>query len=191
MKCIMVCLIYAKHIALEEATDINMYLKPLRPIVEKLVSTSEPSELCQIFPVLMHTLKLIWQCSKYYNTPNRMSVVLREICNDVIEQARSIIQPTDLFGTEPEEAAERVVSAIRVCDAFRESYLQIKHQTVNSTRPWKFEGKVIFARFDKFVSKAQETLRLFGTIIEFNKLEKIEIGGTKVFYRLFILRGRY
>jgi dynein heavy chain len=42
------------------------------------------------------------------------------------------------------------------------------------------EGKVIFGRFDAFLAKCQEILNLFNTIIEFNKLEKIEIGGTKV-----------
>jgi dynein heavy chain len=110
-----------------------------------------------------------------------MSVVLREICNDVIEQARNIIQPSDLFGTEPEEAADRLRSAISVCQAFKSSYLQVKYNLAESQRPWKFEGKIIFGRFDEFVSKAEETYRLFNTVIEFNKLEKIEIGGTKVF----------
>ena len=118
-----------------------------------------------------------------------MSIALREICNDVIEQARSIIQPSDLFGTEAEEAAERIQSAIRVCEAFKNSYLEIKHSLADSKRPWKFEGKIIFGRFDKFLAKAEETLRLFNTIIEFNKLEKIEIGGTKVLL-FFSLSGQ-
>lgn len=116
-----------------------------------------------------------------------MSVVLREICNDVIEQARNIIQPTDLFGTEAEEAAERIRSALGVCEAFKQSFLQVKHNLSDTQRPWKIEGKIIFGRFDKFVAKAEETYRLFNTIIEFNKLEKIEIGGTKVLFLLFEL----
>ena len=172
------------HFALDEANDINTYLKPLRPLVERLVGTTEPAELCQIFSQLMHTLLLIWKCSKYYNTPNRLSIILREICNDVIEQARNIIQPTELFGTEPEEAAERIRSALKVCDSFKESYLLVKSQISDSKRPWNIEGKIIFGRFDTFVARANEVLALFGTIIEFNKLEKIEIGGTKVFYIL-------
>ena len=130
----------------------------------------------------MHTLFMIWKCSKYYNTPIRMAVVLQEICNDVIEVARSIIQPSDLFATEPEEAAERIRTAIRVCQAFKTSYLDVKTQAASTRRPWNFDGTLIFARFDKFVLKADETLNLFNTIIEFNKLEKIEIGGTKVYF---------
>jgi dynein heavy chain len=167
---------------LDEAEDINTYLKPLRPIVEKLSGTSEPAELIQIFPSLMHTLLLIWKCSKHYNTPNRLSIVLREICNDVIEQARNIIQPTELFGTEPEEAAERIRQALKVCEAFKNSFLDVKASTAESKNPWNLEGNVIFSRFDAFVSRVSDTLSLFTTIIEFNKLEKIEIGGTKVHF---------
>ena len=109
-----------------------------------------------------------------------MSVILREISNDVIEQARNIIQPTDLFASEAEEAAERLRSAIGMCEAFKNSFLHVKNNLAGSKRPWKIEGKLIFGRFDKFVSKTRETYHLFNTLIEFNKLEKIEIGGTKV-----------
>ena len=31
---------------------------------------------------------LIWKHSRYYNSPSRLVVLMREICNDLIEQAR-------------------------------------------------------------------------------------------------------
>lgn len=109
-----------------------------------------------------------------------MAVVLQEICNDVIEQARNIIQPTELFGAEPEEAAERIRTALKVCESFKSAYLNVKAKTATTKRPWNFEGKSIFGRLDAFMARGQDVLDLFQTIIEFNKLEKIEIGGTKV-----------
>eukprot|EP00842_Homolaphlyctis_polyrhiza_P004027 jgi/Hompol1/4625/HPOL_003762-RA len=165
--------------ALEEASDINTYLKALRPQVERLSGAGELVELSQIFPGLMHTLLLIWKSSKHYNTPNRLTVVLEEICNDIIEQARNFIQPAELFTSEPEEAAERLRIVMRICDAFKATYFECKSSTMDSARPWNFDSRLIFGRIDKFLMRVQQILELFEIIIEFNRLEKIEIGGTK------------
>ncbi|KAJ3191413.1 hypothetical protein HK101_007802 [Irineochytrium annulatum] len=165
--------------ALNEASDISTYLKSLRPCVERLTGASDFLELAQIFPAMMRALVLIWKHSKFYNTPNRITVILREICNDIIEQARSFIQPAELFTSEPEEAAERIRIVLRVCKAFKEVYFENKTQLAESERPWNYDTKIVFARLDKFVARVQQILDLFDSIIEFNRLEKIEIGGTK------------
>ena len=165
--------------ALEEANDISTYLKALRPRVESILGVGEYVELAQVFPGLMKTLLNIWKCSKHYNTPSRISVILQEICNDVIEGARNHIQPAELLASEPEEAAERLRVVLRVASSMKASYFDCKTRTANSKRPWNFDSSVIFARLDKFTVRVQEILALFDTINEFNRLEKIEIGGTK------------
>ncbi|KAI9209879.1 dynein heavy chain and region D6 of dynein motor-domain-containing protein, partial [Polychytrium aggregatum] len=165
--------------ALDEASDITMYLKTLQPSVERLTSTGDFAELAQVFPGMMKLLSLIWTFSKYYNTPNRITVVLREICNDIIEQARSFIQPTELFTGESEEAAERLKLVLRICDAFKASYYETKAETEETDNPWGFDSKHIFDRLDAFLTRVRQLRDLFDIIIEFNRLEKIEIGGTK------------
>lgn len=165
---------------MDEASNINTYLKPLRPIVERLTSASDFTELAQIFPGLMHTLVLICQNSKYYNTPSRLTVILREICNDIVEQAKNFIQPSELFTGEPEEAAERIKLVLRVCDAFKQTYFDAKTRTAETEHPWNFDAKLIFGRLDRFLERVNQILELFDTIIEFNRLEKVEVGGTKV-----------
>ncbi|KAI8853660.1 dynein heavy chain and region D6 of dynein motor-domain-containing protein [Chytridium lagenaria] len=165
--------------ALDEASDINTYLKTMRPCVERLTGASDFMELVQIFPGMMRSLVLIWKYSKFYNTPNRITVILREICNDIIEQARAFIQPSELFTSEPEEAAERIRIVLRVCEAFKQTYYENKAQLAENERPWNFDTKIVFARLDQFIARVQKILDLFDSIIEFNRLEKIEIGGTK------------
>ncbi|KAI8914343.1 dynein heavy chain and region D6 of dynein motor-domain-containing protein [Gorgonomyces haynaldii] len=165
--------------ALEEASDINTYLKALRPQVEKLSSGGEFIELVQVFPALMKTLLMIWKSSKHYNTPNRLTVVLQEICNDIIEAARTHIAPAELFTAEPEEAAERLRVVLRVCNNFKDTYFEYKGLNATSKKPWNFDSKLVFKRLDAFLGRVGDLLGLFDIIIEFNRLEKIEIGGTK------------
>ncbi|KAJ3128700.1 hypothetical protein HK098_003691 [Nowakowskiella sp. JEL0407] len=165
--------------ALDEASNINTFLKPLRPYVERLSQTSDFVELYQIYPGMMRSIVLISTHSKFYNTPNRLTVVLREIGNDIIEQARSFIQPSEIFSSEPEEAAERIRLVLKVCEAFKSSYYECKAKTSQSARPWNFDSKLVFGRLDTFLVRVQQILELFETIIEFNRLEKVEMGGTK------------
>ena len=165
---------------MEEADDISIYLKALKPKIEAVQGVSEFVELAQIFPGLIKTLLMIWKSSKHYNTPSRISVILQEIGNEVIDSARNYIQPADLFAGEPEEAAERLRVVLKVCNSFKSCYFEYKQQTVNSQRPWNFDSKIVFGRLEKFMVRTQEILNLFDTIMEFLRLEKIEIGGTKV-----------
>ncbi|KAJ3192953.1 hypothetical protein HDU82_002992, partial [Entophlyctis luteolus] len=166
--------------ALDEANDISTYLKTLRPSVERLTGASEFVELVQIFPGMLRTLALIWAYSKYYNTPARLSIILQEMCNDIIEQARAFISPSEIFTAEPEEAAERLRLVLRVSSAFKQTVFENKADMADSPRPWNFDSNIVFGRLERFEFRVQQILNLFECVIEFNRLEKIEIGGTKV-----------
>lgn len=71
--------------ALDEAQDINLHLKPLRPFIEEVEQT-EFDEVQKHMAPMMHVICLIWANSKYYNTPARIIVLLQEICNLFIHQ---------------------------------------------------------------------------------------------------------
>jgi dynein heavy chain len=45
----------------------------------------------------MHSILLIWQHSKYYNTPPRLVVLIREICNAIISKAREFVNGDTIF----------------------------------------------------------------------------------------------
>lgn len=163
----------------EEADNINLYLKPLRPMVERMINTTDFGELASVFPGLFYTLLLICKHSTHYNTPNRMTVVITEIGNDLIEQARNFVGPNELFAYEPEEAADRLRLVNRVCNLFKTAYSDCKALTMDTPKPWNFDQKIVFGRLDLFLARVKRILDLFNTIIEFIKLEKIEMGGNK------------
>jgi dynein heavy chain len=168
------------NVALQEANDISTYLKALRPRIEAIEGVNEFIELAQIFPGLMKTLLMIWKCSNHYKSPSRLCVILQEICNDIIEAARNHIQPAEIFTVEAEEASEKLKTVLKVCDAFKKSFFDGKSQLAKSAHPWNFDVKLVFSRLDKFINRVSDILALFDTIMEFQRLEKIEIGGTKV-----------
>ena len=63
----------------EQSNDNKLYLKAISDWIAAL--GSDFSEVSDNFKPLMHTILLIWRNSKFYNTPGRLVVLMREICN--------------------------------------------------------------------------------------------------------------
>ena len=45
--------------------------------------------------------------------------------------------------------------------------------------PWKMQNNALFMRLDTFLERCHDILDLTQTIVQFSKLAKIEVGGTK------------
>ncbi|RKP21352.1 hypothetical protein ROZALSC1DRAFT_27237, partial [Rozella allomycis CSF55] len=165
--------------ALDEAQDINTYLQAFKPHAERLNGVSEFAEIANVLPALFHVVGMVWKLSRHYSNPTRMQVLIHELCNDIIEQARTFIQPEDLFKNPPEEASLKLKTVLRKVELFKFLYDDQCKKMVEIDKPWNFDTRLIFFRMDGFYERIENILELFDTIAEFNRLEKIEIGGSK------------
>lgn len=63
-----------------------------------------------------------------------------------------------------------------MCVKFKEAYFEYKSKAKNS---WKITSSALFVRLDAFSERCQDLMQMTQTIMQFNKLEKIEVGNTK------------
>ena len=164
-----------------EANDNYKFLITLEGLFKDLTSeTADFTMLPNLFFPIMHTILLIWKNSTYYNTPAKLVVLIREICNAIISQAFKFINGEQIFGyiknEEPKEANDRLSLTLEVCSKFKEAYFVYRAKADNE---WKITTNALFSRLDSFAERCQDIIHLTSTIIQFNKLAKIEIGGTK------------
>jgi len=128
----------------------------------------------------MHTILLIWNHSQNYNTPARLVVLIRQICNAIIKQCRSTIDGNKIFeAIKNEEAGDahgKLSLALDVCSKFKDAYFEYKGKSKNQ---WKISTNALFVRLDAFSERCQDIMHLTGAISQFGKLQKIEIGNTK------------
>ncbi|XP_036372722.1 dynein heavy chain 9, axonemal [Megalops cyprinoides] len=170
--------------ALEEARDINIYLKPLQRLFESLESVEFGEIKCQISP-LMHTVCLLWANSKYYNTPARIIVLLQEICNLLIQQARGFLNPEDILKGEIEESLAKVQGTIDVLLHFKQTFDEMKgnlgkyQRNGQGLRAWDFSPAMVFTGMDGFIERVQSVEDLLLTALDMMKLEKVEFGGIR------------
>jgi dynein heavy chain len=168
-----------------EANDNVKYLRTLEPWFARLANDSDFENLSKLFKPIMHILLLIWKNSKYYNTPARLVVVIREICNAVIAQAFSYVNGKMIFDLldeeEEKEALRKLQTTLRICGAFKKAYAEYK-ATANAEcpdNPWRIQNNALFLRLDSFIERCYDVLEMTDTIVKFTKLQRIEVGGTK------------
>ena len=167
-----------------EAIDNVMFLNPLRIWFEKNRDASF-SRLPEVFRPMMHLLLLVWKNSRFYNTPARLVVMMREICNSLISKATGYINGKTVFEMIENEEANRAVSmlktTLRVCGNFKSAYFDYKAKANSEcpTNPWRIQNNALFVRLDAFLERCHDTLDLTETIVQFIKLGKLEVGGTK------------
>jgi len=90
----------------------------------------EFTEVPDLFVPIMHMILMIWTYSPNYNTPARLVVLIREICNAIISQCRKYIDGQSIFGCikseEPKEAHDKLTAALETCSKFKEAYFEYK-----------------------------------------------------------------
>ncbi|CAK0818712.1 unnamed protein product [Prorocentrum cordatum] len=171
--------------AREEANDNVRFLATLTKDIDKLMNESADFEtLDKLFDSVLHKILLIWRYSKFYNTPTRLAVLIREICNTIITQATRYISGPDVFSMiSSEEAGEcydKLDRTLQVCTAFKDTYVLYRDiAAAQGGDGWKMKNDALFVRLDAFRERCRDALDFTRTVMQFTKLERIEIGGTK------------
>jgi dynein heavy chain len=82
---------------------------------------------------------------------------------------------------EPAEAVDKLRLAIRVLANFKQFYFEYRGKSVVECKdnPWKFQNSSLFQRLDAFMERSHDMMDMMSTCVQFNKLERVEIGGTK------------
>eukprot|EP00605_Chrysophyceae_sp_TOSAG23-4_P001019 GSChrysophyteH1.ASY1.ANO1.1120.1 assembled CDS len=168
-----------------EANNIVKYLRPLVAWFNGLENETDFERLVHHFRPIMHLVLLVWKSSSYYNTTSRLVILMREICNTVIKQASTFVNGDAIF--ELIEAGETVTAVkmlqtlLRVLGRFKTTYFDYKAKASVECpeNPWRVQNNAVFIRLDSFLERCHDILDLAQTILQFSKLAKVEVGGTK------------
>lgn len=167
-----------------EANDNYKFLRPLEDWFSRL-ETETFRQLTDIFRPMMHLILAVWKGSSFYNTPARLVVLVREVCNSLIRQSCNYTGGKKIFEMIDSEETPKVVEmlrlTLRVCGTFKSTYFDYKAKA-NAEDPnnqWRVQNNALFVRLDAFLDRCHDLLELTQTIVQFSMLAKIEIGGTK------------
>ena len=142
-----------------EANDNTKYLRTLEEWFTRLNNEDDFPKLSELFKPVLHVILLIWKNSKHYNTSARLKVLLRQICNSLINQASKYVSGEEIFALieadEAHVAIENLETTIQVCDAFKQTYSAYKATAASECpgNPWRISNNAIFMRLDGFLDR--------------------------------------
>lgn len=93
--------------SMAEAREISLYLSPLARCF-KTVEEVDFSEAKPLMVTLIHSVGLAWWKSSHYQSSSKVIIMLRQICNLLIQEARRFLDPTSIFQSDVDEALQRV-----------------------------------------------------------------------------------
>ncbi|XP_048221904.1 LOW QUALITY PROTEIN: dynein axonemal heavy chain 9 [Perognathus longimembris pacificus] len=170
--------------ALTEAQDIHVHLLPLQRHLDTLESLEFPEVKPQLRP-LLHVICLIWAACKCYRSPGRLTVLLQEICNLLIQQASNYLSPEDLLRSEVEESQRKLQVASDTLSFFKQVFqnrrenLHTYFKENEEVTEWDFQSSLVFVQLDGFLGRLHMVADLLKTVLDFQNLEKLEFSGIR------------
>lgn len=145
-----------------EAEDNIKFLEVLSSSCQQL-TISKPSDIGLIITSLLNHVRFISKFSKFYNTKDRISGLLRKISNEIIHRCRAEISLDDIFEGDIELAIESLEDSIKCCigwkSAFQKVAFSVNEEIGNKktiSLKWDFDEVSIFAQMEAFLQRCRD-----------------------------------
>ena len=144
-----------------EAENNLKFLELITEPCQKLAE-AEPKNIPEILPSLLHCIRMISTLSKFYNTEDRLTGLLRKISNQIIRRCCDKISLDEIFNGDIEESMACLDQTITCGVAWKSIYRRTA-KAINISKTgtsWKFDEASIFAQIDAFVQRCRDLLEV-------------------------------
>ncbi|KAK6632535.1 hypothetical protein RUM43_013303 [Polyplax serrata] len=170
--------------AVTEARDICLYLNPLLKMFDLYESTDFNVSTFHMEPIL-HCICILWANSRYYCLSQRIITLLKMFGNTIVEQCIKYLDPGSVFQGDQENTRgnlimchEKLIGFLKTFEEYRKRLPTYFKEGVEP-KPWSFNANIPFQRVIDFVERLGKLIDFLGTVIDFQKLDRIELAGIK------------
>jgi len=139
---------------------------------------SEFPDIADEFVPIFHFIRQIWNENSYYAKPERLIVLIRKLCNVIIDRAVEYIGE-NVFNKiidDPDKEIQQLESTRQIIKKFMDAYAEYKDK---DGKNWEITRNVIFFRLDAFNDRIGDILNISKSYSEFSKMRTKVIGGIK------------
>ena len=123
---------------------------------------------------VIHIVKMIYNVSHHYNTPERVASLLVKITNQVIRTCKRYITQggrKTIWNQDRNDVEEKLMQCIKLNQDYKDAYARVKNRKVGKEiREFSFSEKYIFGRFDSFCTRLRNLLSMFKKINLYTRL---------------------
>eukprot|EP00232_Nephroselmis_pyriformis_P029065 CAMPEP_0182867354 /NCGR_PEP_ID=MMETSP0034_2-20130328/8675_1 /TAXON_ID=156128 /ORGANISM="Nephroselmis pyriformis, Strain CCMP717" /LENGTH=4528 /DNA_ID=CAMNT_0024999703 /DNA_START=83 /DNA_END=13669 /DNA_ORIENTATION=- len=163
------------------AEDNLKFLMVLQEPCEKL-SEAEPKAIPILLPKMLHYIRMVWTHSRFYNTPERLTGLLRKVSNEIINRCCEKISLNEIFDGEVSKCMDALRESIAAGESWKGAYrgTAMAIDTTPEVPRWSFDVSSIFAHIDAFVQRCKDMLEVCEAQMQFApKTDLPHFGGTR------------
>jgi dynein heavy chain len=140
-----------------EAASNVKFMGLLREPCDAL-ALATPTELPAILPELLSRIRVIWSISKFYNTEERLTALLRKLSSEIISRGCASLSVASILGGDVEGSLAALAAAIEGGEQWKAIYRRTVAAIARTVgcRPWTFDEATIFAEADAFVQRCRD-----------------------------------
>ncbi|KAJ3335866.1 Dynein heavy chain 2, axonemal [Gonapodya sp. JEL0774] len=143
-----------------QAVDNLKYLSLLRDPCNEL-SRADACQVLEIVPKILTAARFIWSHSKFYNTKEKLTGLLRKVSNEIIRRCSHKISLEDIFHGDVNASVLCLMDSIQCGEGWKSKYKETAtHISKFSELPWDLDSSSIFAQVDAFVQRCRDLLEV-------------------------------
>ena len=120
---------------------------------------------------------MIWSLSRFYNTEERLTGLLRKISNEIIHRCRAKISLDDVFDGDVDASIVTLEESIACGVSWKLIYKRTAAAVAaSSSRQWAFDDASIFAQIEAFVQRCRDLLEVCEGQIQFVRKSSVTKG---------------
>lgn len=89
-------------------------------VVYKALSAAPPEQIPELLPRILNSIRLIWNFSRFYNTPERMTGLLGKLSNEIINRCCAVINLEDIFSGEVDTVMATLRQSIKAGEQWKQ-----------------------------------------------------------------------
>lgn len=133
-----------------------MFLKILEEPCRK-IEKAQPGAIPALIPDVLSSVRVIWELSEKYATPDRMKGLLTKISNQINQRCRNKIDKEDMLGRDVEKCMRDLDESIECCKQWKEICTKIQKRIIlRSSKPNWEEDDGIFAENEAFIQRCRD-----------------------------------
>jgi len=174
--------------AANEAKDNVKYLTTLEKSLEPMY-TGTPATIIDSLPALMNNIKMMHTIARYYNTPERMTILFCKVTNQMITNSKQyVLAPGQLWNQDKPSLLKNLELCIQLNETYQEQYKLTRDRLMSQPKgkQFDFNESKIFSKFDLFCKRVSKLIDMFTTIHQFSTLAKhTHIDGLETMIKAF------
>ncbi|KAH8271829.1 hypothetical protein KR044_007245 [Drosophila immigrans] len=145
------------------------YLNLLVEPCAQIDVAATPAAVTQLLPKIINLLRFIWLHSPHYKSSARITILFRNLSNQIIKYCTEQMKLEEILGGRPRFGIKMCNLSLECCLAYK-AHVALQQQQIG----WELDDGIIFNQVNAFMERLGDLMNICESMIVFGRLDETE-----------------